>query len=118
MNVTAHRKTPEPKTARRSSYPDMDYFLHLFSTEVTTLRFHGDDPLPFSVCPRCKKSLDREFQKYCDNCGQKLSWNRFKSGCLIEEHILGPGQIEYRRIVLLQARTTSRGGDDGSAERG
>ena len=25
-------------------------------------------------CPRCEIPIDREFQKYCDRCGQKLDW--------------------------------------------
>ena len=31
----------------------------------------------FSVCPRCRSSLEREYQSYCDRCGQHLSWNDF-----------------------------------------
>ena len=30
-----------------------------------------------AMCPRCKTPLDREFISYCDNCGQRLSWNGF-----------------------------------------
>ena len=25
-------------------------------------------------CPNCKISLERDFQQYCDRCGQKLKW--------------------------------------------
>ena len=28
----------------------------------------------FPVCPRCRRSLDREFQAFCDRCGQRLGW--------------------------------------------
>ena len=31
----------------------------------------------FSVCPRCHTTMEREFQSYCDRCGQRLSWNDF-----------------------------------------
>lgn len=31
----------------------------------------------FPVCPRCKLSLDREYQNYCDRCGQCLGWRNF-----------------------------------------
>lgn len=28
----------------------------------------------FPVCPRCGSALDREYQRYCDRCGQRLGW--------------------------------------------
>lgn len=30
----------------------------------------------FPVCPRCNCTLDREYQAYCDRCGQKLKWKK------------------------------------------
>lgn len=30
----------------------------------------------FYVCPNCKITLDKEFQAYCDKCGQKLKWGK------------------------------------------
>lgn len=27
------------------------------------------------VCPRCDITLDREYQAYCDRCGQCLDWD-------------------------------------------
>ena len=33
--------------------------------------------LVFSICPRCNKSLDREYMEFCSNCCQKLSWKYF-----------------------------------------
>lgn len=28
----------------------------------------------YYVCPRCEITLDREYQAYCDRCGQRLDW--------------------------------------------
>ena len=28
----------------------------------------------YYLCPRCNVPIDREYQKYCDRCGQKLDW--------------------------------------------
>lgn len=39
----------------------------------------------YSVCPRCKKTLEREYQTYCDRCGQALSWDRFDKAKVIEK---------------------------------
>ena len=27
------------------------------------------------VCPRCHNTLERDFQDYCDRCGQCLDWD-------------------------------------------
>lgn len=32
----------------------------------------------FPVCPRCKRSMEREFMAYCDRCGQRLGWDVLK----------------------------------------
>lgn len=30
----------------------------------------------YYICPRCHIPLDREYQAYCDRCGQHLGWKR------------------------------------------
>ena len=29
-------------------------------------------------CPNCQNTMEREYQKYCDRCGQKLKWQSLK----------------------------------------
>ncbi len=31
----------------------------------------------FPRCPRCKITLERTYQRYCDRCGQCLDWRGF-----------------------------------------
>ena len=31
----------------------------------------------FPRCPRCGSTMDREYQLFCDRCGQRLNWSRF-----------------------------------------
>lgn len=31
----------------------------------------------YPVCPRCRSTLEREYQAYCDRCGQCLGWQSF-----------------------------------------
>lgn len=31
----------------------------------------------YSVCPKCGILLEREYMRFCDCCGQKLSWKGF-----------------------------------------
>lgn len=28
----------------------------------------------FPICPRCRRTLEREYQHYCSRCGQCLDW--------------------------------------------
>lgn len=36
---------------------------------------HGDT---YPICPRCSLSLERDYQSFCDRCGQKLSWDLYQ----------------------------------------
>lgn len=31
----------------------------------------------FPICPKCRSTMEREYQAYCDRCGQKLSWKKY-----------------------------------------
>ena len=31
----------------------------------------------YPLCPRCNLPMEREYQRYCDHCGQALSWKGF-----------------------------------------
>lgn len=31
----------------------------------------------YPVCPRCNADIDREYMRFCDRCGQRLSWDHF-----------------------------------------
>ena len=42
---------------------------------VTTVRIYKDRNC-FSICPRCKKVIEYEYQSYCGNCGQYLDWSK------------------------------------------
>ena len=35
------------------------------------------------ICPTCNISMEREYQNYCDRCGQKLSWKDFSKALVI-----------------------------------
>lgn len=38
----------------------------------------------YPICPACKITLEREFQSYCDRCGQYLNWNQFGKAAIIQ----------------------------------
>ena len=31
----------------------------------------------YPICPRCETTMEREYQAYCDRCGQALDWTGF-----------------------------------------
>lgn len=31
----------------------------------------------FPICPRCDCTMEREYQSFCDRCGQMLKWKGF-----------------------------------------
>ena len=37
----------------------------------------------FPVCPRCMATMDREYQPYCDRCGQALDWKGYSKAVVI-----------------------------------
>lgn len=43
--------------------------------KVKKIRVHPDNCF-FGVCPRCNNSIDREYQTFCNCCGQRLDWSK------------------------------------------
>ena len=35
------------------------------------------------VCPRCHITLEREYQAFCDRCGQALNWKSYKNALIV-----------------------------------
>lgn len=35
------------------------------------------------ICPRCDITMDREYMRFCDRCGQHLGWNLFRFASVI-----------------------------------
>lgn len=55
----------------------------------------------YYVCPRCNITMEREFQSYCDRCGQRLDWKRYRHAKIIwpkSYRELNHGNAEERTI--------------------
>lgn len=50
--------------------------------QVKCLRL-GAHNCAYPVCPRCSVSMDREYQAFCDRCGQRLGWKQYDSAEII-----------------------------------
>lgn len=37
----------------------------------------------FPLCPRCGSAMEREYQRYCDRCGQRLGWKEMRQARII-----------------------------------
>ena len=48
-------------------------------TEIVLFK-NGDT---YPVCPHCHRSLDREYQRFCDRCGQALNWTTFSKALIV-----------------------------------
>lgn len=42
--------------------------------EVCSFKWGAD----FPKCPRCGTTMEREYQLFCDRCGQRLNWSKFE----------------------------------------
>lgn len=57
----------------------VSYRKPLAVTEILLL-LNGDT---FPVCPRCRITLEREYQQFCDRCGQHLDWDNFDNAEIV-----------------------------------
>lgn len=75
---TALRKTCHTAKGKRFIKPYVKVQL-LFEPrmEVELFRYLGFEKNGYSICPKCGYALEREYQQYCDQCGQLLGWNKF-----------------------------------------
>lgn len=37
----------------------------------------------FPVCPQCGVTMEREYQSFCDRCGQRLDWTGYSKATII-----------------------------------
>lgn len=37
----------------------------------------------FPICPSCNITLEREYQSFCDRCGQRLNWDSFENADVV-----------------------------------
>ncbi|MBE5765714.1 MAG: helix-turn-helix transcriptional regulator [Clostridiales bacterium] len=76
-------KTPNELLGFSSDDEELSYRLAM---RVTHYRVHSSFNatfLTFPVCPRCHCNIERDFQPFCSNCGQKLNWDFFQHAALM-----------------------------------
>lgn len=57
-------------------------------THVQILPYHNENTAggntAYPVCPQCGVSFEREYQRYCDRCGQCLDWRYFSKATILK----------------------------------
>ncbi len=53
--------------------------------QVTQVFYLNDSVGGFPICPNCKRTIEHEFQSFCDRCGQRLGWKEFKSAEVVDD---------------------------------
>ena len=88
--------TPNDLLIPSAIWREMSFRKPMPVTHVCCFRFlHGLTSFP--VCPRCGRTMEREYQPYCDRCGQCLDWDNFSKATIIL-----PRQIQvYEEVFLL-----------------
>ena len=43
----------------------------------------------YYVCPRCHITMEREYQSYCDRCGQRLDWTNCQNARIVYPGTMG-----------------------------
>lgn len=69
------------KTARRKvSEVILDLLLsptYRIPMPVTEIHIYWDQ-CSYPLCPQCKITMVREYQRFCDRCVQQLDWSKFE----------------------------------------
>lgn len=64
------------------SYEMSDALKYRIPAVVSEIRvFQNHDAFP--VCPNCLMTLEREYQAFCDRCGQALDWSMLADALIV-----------------------------------
>lgn len=74
--------TPNDLLFTRPFQQELAYRQPLSVTQIRCYRY-SSGLTGFPVCPRCRKSMEREYQSFCDRCGQYLDWRNFGKAALL-----------------------------------
>ena len=74
---------------------------------VERVRYYRNTQYPYAVCPNCKSVIERDYQNYCETCGQKLDWKMFGRKVSIEEYVDGPDSRRCMRKIFVKRKQRS-----------
>lgn len=71
-------RTPNELLGFTTSQDELSFRM---AAQVSHFRIYpliGGGNASYPVCPRCAISIEREYQRFCSNCGQKLLWDMYQ----------------------------------------
>ncbi len=74
--------TPNELLIPSSVWQEMTFRTSMPITHIRCFRC-PDGMTAYPVCPRCEITMEREYQTYCDRCGQCLDWKNFSKAAII-----------------------------------
>lgn len=72
-----------PHTAPDWCWEQLAYRVAMRVTAVRLFRSAAGESA-YPACPRCGVTLEREYQAFCDRCGQRLDWEGFQDAAVIQ----------------------------------
>ena len=72
-----------PKPSHDLASQELSYRVPM---RVSAVRYLFDGvygPTTYPICPQCKSTMDRDYQKYCDRCGQALDWKHYSHALIV-----------------------------------
>ena len=68
--------------------PSADAETYRSPMSVTAVRCYTSCPelSTYPLCPRCSLPMEREYQPFCDHCGQALNWSYLSKAVVLFAH--------------------------------
>lgn len=65
--------------------PVLEQMLYRLSMEVSEVHVFYDafEETGYPVCPRCGRTMEREYMSFCSRCGQRLDWENYEFARII-----------------------------------
>ena len=79
---TGFHLTPNDLLIEQSMRRELVFRTPMPVTEIRCYRW-GHGLTGFPVCPQCHNTLEWEYQKFCDRCGQRLNWKNYHKATII-----------------------------------
>ncbi len=74
--------TPNDLLVPSATWQEISFREPMPVTQIRSLHwYYGITGFP--ACPRCGVTMEREYQSYCDRCGQHLNWKNFSKATVI-----------------------------------
>ncbi len=93
FRIALKRKLRAAKVVPALPYMRVELYMEQ-AKEVSAVRYYNVATTGYPVCPNCGYAMEREYQKYCEVCGQLLGWKKFIRDEVTVQRITGPGLVK------------------------